>query len=229
MNDAAIGGKVAVDLPDGKNLVGAFYQPRGVVADVSTLRTLPGRAFAEGFAEVIKHAWILDPELLAELEARPDAYQPHSDVELLADVTARSARLKALIVSSDPEERGLRAILNYGHTIGHAIEATTGYTEFLHGEAVAIGMMGAARIANGLGLIDEELVARHGDLLRGFGLPIASSSIDVERVMGAMLLDKKVEQGKLRFVLLEGIGQPVVRDDVPENLVRSVVRDLARG
>ena len=229
MNDAAIGGKVAVDLPDGKNLVGAFYQPRGVVADVSTLRTLPGRAFAEGFAEVIKHAWILDPELLAELEARPDAYQPHSDVELLADVTARSARLKALIVSSDPQERGLRAILNYGHTIGHAIEATTGYSEFLHGEAVAIGMMGAARIAHGLGLIDEELVARHGDLLRGFGLPTASSSIDVERVMGAMLLDKKVEQGRLRFVLLEGVGRPMVRGDVPEDLVRSVVRDLARG
>ncbi len=229
MNDAAIGGKVAVDLPDGKNLVGAFYQPRGVVSDVSTLRTLPGRAFAEGFAEVIKHAWILDPELLGELEARPDAYQPHSDVEVLADVTARSARLKALIVSSDPEERGLRAILNYGHTIGHAIEATTGYTEFLHGEAVGIGMMGAARIAHGLGLIDEELVARHGDLLRGFGLPIGSSSIDVERVMGAMLLDKKVEQGQLRFVLLEGVGRPVVRGDVPEDLVRSVVRDLARG
>ena len=229
MNDAAIGGKVAIDLPDGKNLVGAFYQPRAVIADVSTLRTLPKRAFAEGFAEVIKHAWILDPELLAELEARPDAYQPHSDPELLADVTGRSARLKALIVSSDPEERGLRTILNYGHTIGHAIEATTGFTEFLHGEAVAIGMMGAARIAHGLGLIDEELVARHGDLLRAFGLPTASTSIDVERVLGAMLLDKKVERGQLRFVLLEGVGQPVVRADVPENLVRSVVRDLARG
>ncbi|MDA0352574.1 MAG: 3-dehydroquinate synthase [Chloroflexi bacterium] len=229
MNDAAIGGKVAVDLPDGKNLVGAFHQPRGVVADVSTLRTLPGRAFAEGFAEVIKHAWILDPELLAELEARPDSYQPHSEVELLVDVTARSARLKALIVSSDPEERGLRAILNYGHTIGHAIEATTGFSEFLHGEAVAIGMMGAARIAHGLGLIDEELVARHGDVLRGFGLPTASSSIDVERVLGAMMLDKKVEQGRLHFVLLEGVGKPVVRSDVPETLVRSVLRDLARG
>ena len=229
MNDAAIGGKVAVDLPDGKNLVGAFYQPRAVIADVSTLRTLPGRAFAEGFAEVIKHAWILDPELLAELETRPDAYQPHSDVELLAEVTARSARLKALIVSSDPEERGLRSILNYGHTVGHAIESTTGYTEFLHGEAVSIGMMAAARIAHGLGMIDEELVARHGDLLRAFGLPTASTSIDVERVLGAMLLDKKVEQGQLRFVLLEGAGKPVVRSDVPESLVRSVVRDLARG
>ncbi len=229
MNDAAIGGKVAVDLPDGKNLVGAFYQPRAVIADVSTLRTLPGRAFAEGFAEVIKHAWILDPELLAELETRPDAYQPHSDVELLAEVTARSARLKALIVSSDPEERGLRSILNYGHTVGHAIESTTGYTEFLHGEAVSIGMMAAARIAHGLGVIDEELVARHGDLLRAFGLPTASTSIDVERVLGAMLLDKKVEQGQLRFVLLEGAGKPVVRSDVPESLVRSVVRDLARG
>ena len=229
MNDAAIGGKVAVDLPDGKNLVGAFYQPRAVIADVSTLRTLPDRAFSEGFAEVIKHAWILDPELLSELEAKPDSYRPHSEIEVLTDVTTRSARLKALIVSSDPAERGLRAILNYGHTIGHAIEATTGFSEFLHGEAVAIGMMGAARIANGLGMIDEELVARHGDLLRGFGLPTTSSSIDVQRVLDAMLLDKKVERGQLKFVLLNGVAQPVVRSDVPEDLVRSVLRDLARG
>jgi len=229
MNDAAIGGKVAVDLPTGKNLVGAFYQPRAVVADVSTLRTLPARSFNEGFAEVLKHGFILDGGLLGELESRPDSYQPHSDMERLIDVTARSARLKALVVSSDPQERGLRAILNYGHTIGHAIEATTGYTEYLHGEAVAIGMMGAARIAHGLGLIDEELVARHGDILRSFTLPTAASGIDVERVLEAMRLDKKVQQGQLRFVLLHGVGQPVVHADVPEDLVRSVLRDLAHG
>ena len=229
MNDAAIGGKVAVDLPDGKNLAGSFYQPKAVIADVSTLRTLPRRVFAEGFAEIIKHAWILDSELLVELESQPTHYQPYSDLEDLEAVTTRSARLKALVVSSDPKEYGLRAILNYGHTVGHAIESTTGFTEFLHGEAVAIGMMAAARISNGMGMISEELVARHGDLLRSFGLPVASTSIDVDRVLEAMRLDKKVEQGKLRFVLLEDIAQPVVRSDVPEELVRKVLHDLARG
>lgn len=229
MNDAAIGGKVAVDLPNGKNLAGSFYQPKAVIADVSTLRTLPQRVFAEGFAEIIKHAWILDSELLVELESQPNHYRPHSDLEDLVEVTTRSARLKALVVSSDPEEHGLRTILNYGHTVGHAIESTTGFTEFLHGEAVSIGMMAAARISNGMGMISEELVARHGDLLRSFGLPVASTSIDVDRVLEAMLLDKKVEQGKLRFVLLEDVGQPVVRSDVPEELVRKVLHDLARG
>jgi len=196
---------------------------------VSTLRTLPRRVFAEGFAEIIKHSWILDSELLVELESQPTHYQPYSDLEDLEAVTTRSARLKALVVSSDPKEYGLRAILNYGHTVGHAIESTTGFTEFLHGEAVAIGMMAAARISNGMGMISEELVARHGDLLRSFGLPVASTSIDVDRVLEAMRLDKKVEQGKLRFVLLEDIAQPVVRSDVPEELVRKVLHDLARG
>ncbi len=229
MNDAAIGGKVAVDLPSGKNLVGAFHQPRAVISDVATLRTLPGRSFNEGFGEVIKHGFILDPELLADLETQPDAYQPHSDVERLADITARSSRLKALVVSSDPKEQGLRGILNYGHTIGHAIEAVTGFSEYLHGEAVAIGMMGAARIAHDLGMIDDELLARHGDILRAFTLPTAAPGLDVQRVLEAMLMDKKVVQGKLRFVLLEGVGRPVVQDDVPEDLVRRVLRELAAG
>ncbi len=229
MNDAAIGGKVAVDLPNGKNLVGAFHQPKAVISDVVTLRTLPRRSFNEGFGEVIKHGLILDPELLADLESQPDAYQPHSDVELLADITARSSRLKALIVSSDPEEQGLRAILNYGHTIGHAIETVTGFSEYLHGEAVAIGMMGAARISYSLGMIDGELLARHGDILRSFTLPTAAPGLDVQRVLDAMLMDKKVVQGELRFVLLEGVGHPVVQGDVPEDLVRHVLRELAAG
>ncbi|MSQ41822.1 MAG: 3-dehydroquinate synthase [Dehalococcoidia bacterium] len=227
MNDAAIGGKVAVDLPAGKNLVGAFHQPRAVIADISTLRTLPRRAYLEGFAEVIKHALILDPPLLGELErhvARLTADDP--DPELLACVTARSARLKALIVSSDPYEHGLRAILNYGHTVGHALETAGAYRHHLHGEAVAVGMMAAARIAERMGLIDEALVQRHSEVLRAYGLPLAASGVRPEAVLAAMRLDKKVQAGRQRFVLLDDAGRATVRDDVPAALVEDVVRGL---
>jgi 3-dehydroquinate synthase len=230
MNDAAIGGKTAVDLPSGKNLVGAFYQPRAVISDVQTLHTLPRRAYLEGFAEVIKHAFILDPALLELLERERDrltAGEP--DLELLAAVIARSSRLKALVVSSDPTERGLRAILNYGHTIGHGIEAAGRYSEYLHGEAVSVGMMGAARIGVELGLIDTALAERHRELLQSYGLPLAAPEANAERVLEAMRLDKKVERGRHRFVLLEGVGRTVVRDDVPAELVERVVRELVRA
>ena len=227
MNDAAIGGKVGVDLPAGKNLVGAFHQPRAVVADIDTLASLPRRAVVEGFAEVIKHALILDPPLLAELERHAGALTgAAADVELLTRVTARSARLKALIVSTDPLERGLRAILNYGHTIGHAVETVGGYSDFLHGEAVSVGMMGAARIAERLGLIDDDMVARQADVLRAFGLPLTASGLHPGEVLQAMKLDKKVEHGRQRFVLLQAPGRAIVRDDVPPELVEETVRAL---
>ena len=227
MNDAAIGGKVAVDLPAGKNLVGAFYHPRAVIADTETLATLPRRALLEGFAEVVKHALILDAALLAELERHAGALTASTpDAELLAAVTARSARLKALIVSTDPRERGLRQILNYGHTIGHAIETVTGYGDYLHGEAVSVGMMGAARIGERMGLFDGDLVARQADVLRAFGLPLSAAGLSPGELMNAMRLDKKVEGGRLRLVLLESLGRAVVRDDVPEELIEEVVRGL---
>lgn len=230
MNDASIGGKVGVDLPSGKNLIGAFYQPQAVIADVDTLATLPRRSYAEGFAEMIKHALILDPALLATLEREAAGLASASpDWELLTDVTARSMRLKALIVSTDPREQGLRAILNYGHTIGHALEAATGYGEFLHGEAVAIGMIGAARIAQRLGLVEPELVDRHSDLLRSFGLPTSASRIDAGAVLNAMRMDKKVERGRQRFVVLEAIGRATVRDDVTREDTEAVVRSLIDG
>jgi 3-dehydroquinate synthase len=230
MNDAAIGGKVAIDLPEGKNLVGAFHQPAAVLSDVDVLATLPRRSYIEGFAEVIKHALILDPGLLEILEthARSLATQ-EADPALLADVIARSSRLKALIVSSDPEEHGIRAILNYGHTIGHAIESTTGYSEYMHGEAVSIGMMGAARIAQELGMIDQALVNRQADVLRSFGLPLVAPGINTTAALDAMTRDKKVERGQMRFVLLEGVGRTVVRSDVPRDLVVSTVQALGRG
>ena len=227
MNDAAIGGKVAVDLPAGKNLVGAFHQPRAVIADTETLSTLPRRAFVEGLAEVVKHALILDPALLTELEQHAAALAAGTpDIELITRVTERSVRLKALVVSADPLERGLRSILNYGHTIGHAIEAATGYKQFLHGEAVAVGMMGAARIASRMGLMDDELVERQAEALRGLGLPLSAPGVDAHEVMGAMRLDKKVKDGRLRFVLLESVGRAALHDDVAEELVEEVVRGL---
>jgi shikimate kinase / 3-dehydroquinate synthase len=230
MNDAAIGGKTAVDLPAGKNLVGAFYQPRAVISDVGTLRTLPRRAYLEGFAEVIKHGFILDPGLLDLLEReRGTLAGSDPDVELLAGVIARSSRLKALVVSSDPQERGLRAILNYGHTVGHAVEAAGGYAEYLHGEAVAVGMMAAARIGAEMGLIDAALVDRHADLLRAYGLPTTAQGLSAERVLEAMRLDKKVERGQHRFVLLEAPGRAVVRNDVPAEVVERAVHDAVRG
>jgi 3-dehydroquinate synthase len=227
MNDAAIGGKAAVDLPAGKNLVGAFHQPRAVLADIETLATMPHRALLEGFAEVIKHALILDPELLALLEQHAgELTSTDPDPDLLTQVTARSVRLKALVVSSDPQEQGLRATLNYGHTIGHAIEAITGYREYLHGEAVSIGMMGAARISERMGLISEEIVARQADLLRAFGLPLQASGLSAQAVMDAMLLDKKVQRGRPRFILLQSIGRAVVSDQMEERIVEEAVRGL---
>lgn len=230
MNDAAIGGKVAVDLAAGKNLVGAFHQPTAVVSDIDTLRTLPKRSFIEGFGEIIKHGLILDPVLLRVLEENAAGLSSGDpDWDLVAYVTARSARIKALVVSSDPTEQGLRAVLNYGHTIGHAIEQVTGYTDYLHGEAVSIGMMGAARIGVELGLIDEELLNRQADLLRAFGLPLVAPGLAMTVIMDAMQRDKKVVQGKQRFVLLEEIGRPVVRGDVPAEVVQRAVASVVRG
>ena len=227
MNDAAIGGKVAVDLPAGKNLVGAFHQPKAVIADIETLSTLPRRALIEGFAEVIKHALILDPELLKLLQGSAAALTRNSpDLDLLTEVTVRSVRLKALIVSSDPTERGLRAILNYGHTIGHAIETVTGYSDYLHGEAVSIGMMGAARIAQRIGLIGEDFVTSQADVLRSFGLPLQAQGLASMAILDATRMDKKVRGGRARFVLLEAVGRAVVRDDVPDDVVEEAVRGL---
>ena len=231
MNDAAIGGKVAVDLPAGKNLVGAFYQPRAVIADTDTLRTLPRRSYVEGFGEVIKHGLILDPSLFHDLERHAGSLSTNNaDPELLAAIFARSARLKALIVSTDPLERGIRAILNYGHTIGHGIETATAFasSEYLHGEAVSIGMMAAARIAVRLGLHDEELLARQADVLRAFGLPLAAPGVDATAILEAMKMDKKVEGGRMRFILLEALGRATVRGDVPQDLVAEVVRGVVR-
>ena len=231
MVDAAIGGKVAIDLPSGKNLVGAFYQPRAVLADAATLATLPQRELRSGFAEVIKHGFIRDPEMLDLLERNVDAlldpaagaHDEHRR-ELLVDTIVRNQAIKAAVVSADERESDLRAILNYGHTLGHAIEATTGYSAVLHGEAVAMGMVAVAEMGCALGLIDEALVRRHRKLIERFGLPTRSpGGLKRSELVEAMSRDKKVVGGKQAWVLLESLGAPIVRNDVPADVVADAI------
>jgi len=228
MVDSAIGGKVAVNHPQGKNLIGAFYQPRLVVADTQTLTTLPKRELVSGWAEIVKHAMIRDPRLLELLEQEWDVLLSLDSV-IISEVVARSAAIKARIVSEDEKERGIRIILNYGHTIAHGLEAATNYERFLHGEAVAIGMMGAAIISNEVGLLSREVAERQEALLRRFGLPTTFFGIDIDRILQATELDKKVKGKNMRWVLLRGIGQPVVRDDIAPEVAVSVIRKLSQG
>jgi 3-dehydroquinate synthase len=228
MVDASIGGKVAVNQRQAKNLIGAFYQPRLVFADVSMLLTLPGRELTSGWAEVVKHALILDPVLLTTLEERADelrALQP----DVTTQVVRRSMMLKAQVVGEDERETtGRRSILNYGHTVGHALEAAAGYGALLHGEAVALGMVAAAEIGRRLGLTPPPLVERQQALLARFGLIREARGIDIDRVLAAMSLDKKVVGKDVRWVLLEDVGQPVLRTDVPASLVRQVAGELLK-
>jgi 3-dehydroquinate synthase len=228
MVDSSIGGKVAVNHPQGKNLIGAFYQPRLVIADTQALTTLPGRELVSGWAEVIKHAMIRDPRLLELLEQRAEGLLTQERMAI-SDVVARSAAIKAKIVSEDEKEQGIRIILNYGHTIAHGLETATNYERFIHGEAVAIGMMGAAMISREVGLLFQEVVDRQKALLERFGLPTTFSGVDIGRILQAMELDKKVKGKKIRWVLLSGIGQPVVRDDISREVATSVIRKLQQS
>ena len=226
MVDASIGGKVAINLPAAKNLVGAFYQPRGVFADASALSTLGKRELAEGWAEAIKHGFILDAELVDVFEEHAEALMD-VDPEISAEIIRRSMAIKADVVSQDERETlGIRILLNYGHTIGHALESSTEYGRFLHGEGVSVGMMGAARMAAEMGLMSPAIVDRQQRLLERFSLPISAPGVPAEDVLTAMSLDKKVQSGTNRWVMLEDVGRSVVRQDVPWELVERTVRDL---
>ena len=225
MVDSSIGGKVAVNHPQGKNLIGAFYQPRLVISDTQVLTTLPRREMVSGWAEVIKHAMIRDPRLLELLEQRAEGLLT-LERAVTSDVVARSAAIKAKIVSEDEKEQGIRIILNYGHTIAHGLETATNYERFLHGEAVSIGMMGAAMLSRDVGLLFQEVVDRQKALLERLGLPTTFSGVDIERLLQATELEKKVRGKKVRWVLLRGIGQPVVRDDVHREVAVSVIKKL---
>ncbi|HJQ80088.1 MAG TPA: 3-dehydroquinate synthase [Lacipirellulaceae bacterium] len=199
--DSSVGGKVGVNLPGGKNMVGAFWQPRGVVIDVDVLDTLPQREYRAGLAEVVKYGVIQDAEFFAFLEANVEPINSR-DHAVLTSIIERCCRLKADVVEQDErEETGLRAILNYGHTFGHAFEAATGYEELLHGEGVAIGMMCAARLAQRLGRVDAAFVERQRALLQAFGLPLTVPDVASDELIELMYRDKKVDRGKLRFVL----------------------------
>lgn len=204
--DASVGGKTAIDLPEGKNLVGAFYQPRWVVADVGTLATLPARELRAGLAEVIKYGVIADADLFDFLERERDAILA-GDPERLSEIVWRSCGIKADVVRQDEREGGLRAILNYGHTLGHAVEALAGYANLLHGECVAIGMEAAARLAERLGRLDPEAVSRQRRLLEAYGLPVhLPAGQEVGAILAAMQWDKKTVGDEIRFVLPTRIG-----------------------
>ncbi len=228
MVDASIGGKVAVDLPQGKNLVGAFYQPRLVLADVQCLTTQSRRGLAEGWAEAIKHGLILDAGLFETFEQHAEellALEP----EITTQVIRRSMAIKAQVVTEDERETlGRRILLNYGHTIGHALEAATGYGQYLHGEAVSVGMMGAARISQRMGLLEESVVERQRRVLERMGLPLACPGVDRQALLAAMALDKKTAGRAIRWVLLEGLGRAMVRRDVPQELVLETLEVLTR-
>ncbi len=219
MVDAAIGGKTGVDHAIGKNLVGAFAQPRLVLTDPALLATLPPRHLHGGLAELVKHGFILDEELVRLLEDRA------GDPTNLAteDLIARSTAIKARVVSDDEREAGARTLLNYGHTIGHGIEAAAGFSGYLHGEAVAIGMHAAGRIACEVGLLPVAALGRQQDLLLACGLPQRAEGVDREAVVGAMRSDKKVRAGAISWVLLERIGQAAVHRDIPDEAVEAAL------
>ena len=225
MTDASVGGKTAVNHPKAKNLIGAFYQPRLVLADVQALTTLSERELTSGWAEVIKHGLVLDGELNAFLLKNANKLVK-LEPEATTEAVRRSVAVKARIVSEDEKEQGRRILLNYGHTIGHGLEAATDYGRFLHGEAVSLGMVGAAMLSNALGALSPEVVKQHRDTLKTFGLPVSCSGVDVKGVLKAMELDKKVKGKAVRWVLLEGIGEPVIRQDVPKQVVAKVLQEL---
>ncbi len=228
--DSSVGGKVGVNHPHAKNLIGAFYQPRGVFIDTATITTLPERDYRSGLAEVIKYGVILDAEFFEFLESHVQSLVDR-DPATLRHVIARCCQLKADVVEQDERETtGLRAVLNYGHTFAHAFEALCGYGELLHGEAVAIGMNYAARLAETRNLIGPDLLPRQTKLLQDVGLPTAlpqSSALQSDEILERMRLDKKSVSGQLRFILPTRLGSVQLFDDVPEPDVVSVLEELA--
>ncbi len=226
--DSSIGGKTAVDLTTGKNLVGAFHQPRAVISDVATLATLPPAEMRSGLGEIVKHACCFDAELFEFISARRNEILA-ADPAVLEYMVARNCQIKAEVVQEDPHEKGLRAVLNYGHTIGHALERAAGEWDLRHGEVVAIGIVGEARVAQWLGLADEETVERQVAVLEACGLPTGAAGVDLDRALEALRLDKKIVAGRLRMPLVPEIGSFKIVEDaslaVVERGLQSVLLD----
>jgi 3-dehydroquinate synthase len=225
--DSSVGGKVGINHPSAKNIIGAFHQPAGVWIDLQTLGSLPDRELRCGLAEVVKYGMILDGAFFASLEREVDAIMSR-DPGALTRIVVTSCRLKADIVTRDErEETGVRAVLNFGHTVGHAIESVAGYNGlYRHGEAVAVGMVAEARIAERLGWISADAVDRLSRLLARFGLPTSAPGLDGDRLIAAMTRDKKNRDGQIRFVLPRSIGQVELTDAAGLDDVRAVVATL---
>ncbi|MDN0084107.1 3-dehydroquinate synthase [Crenobacter sp. SG2305] len=221
--DSSVGGKTAINHPLGKNMIGAFYQPKAVIADMALLDTLPDRELSAGLAEVIKYGLLGDADFLAWLEQNMAKLRAR-DPEALAYAVKRSCEMKADIVGQDEKEQGVRALLNLGHTFGHAIEAGLGYGAWLHGEAVAAGMVLAADLSHELGWLTADDVARTVRLIEAAGLPAKAPNLGADAWVSHMSHDKKVESGRLRFVLLHSLGQAVIADDVPKAKLGAVLR-----
>ena len=223
--DSSVGGKTAINHPLGKNMIGAFYQPLAVVCDLQVLATLPARELSAGLAEVIKYGPIHDMAFFDWIEAHIDALRA-CEPAALAHAVERSCQIKADVVGQDERESGLRAILNFGHTFGHAIEAGLGYGAWLHGEAVGAGMVMAAELSRELGGVDAAFVQRLTALIRRAGLPVRGAVLDTQdnagRYLQLMRVDKKAERGEIRFVLIDGPGRAAVRA-APDALVRQVI------
>jgi 3-dehydroquinate synthase len=222
--DSSVGGKVAVNHPLGKNLIGAFYQPRIVLIEPNMLDSLPEREFATGLAELIKHGIIGDSRLFAELQQNDKAIW-EKDPVMLTRLVSRSCRIKADVVQQDEREASLRMILNFGHTIGHAIERAANY-KYSHGEAVAIGMHGAARISRDCGLCSQQTVDQVCDILTKYCLPLKVQGCTVRQLEAYLMRDKKTINGKINWVLLNSIGSAVVKNDIPEHIVTKALSQI---
>jgi 3-dehydroquinate synthase len=222
--DSSVGGKTGVNHSGGKNLIGAFYQPLGVITDIDTLTTLPDRELRAGLAEVIKYGCVWDPLLFDWLD-RNIANLLARDVDALTYAIGRSCEIKATVVARDEREQNLRAILNFGHTFGHAIEAATAYETYLHGEAVGLGMLIAANLSHRLGLIDVVIKDRVRESLRKTGLPIEPPRVGAAKILELMQMDKKVLAGSVRLVLLEKLGRAIVTSDYARTALDAVLAE----
>ena len=233
--DSSIGGKTSVNHPKAKNLIGVFYQPIFVYADVETLTTLPQKEISTGLAEVIKYGVIQDEDFFKFLETNAHhlntkAFEDNDTLKAALKVwqtiVTESCKIKAKIVEQDEKEKGLRMILNYGHTIGHAIETLTRYSRYNHGEAVSIGMVAAAKISHALEMMDEKSLLRIKNLLEKLKLPTSTDGLNASRIIEILKVDKKIREGKIKFVLPKSIGKVEVKDDVPLAVVRRVLKEI---
>jgi len=226
--DSSVGGKVAVNHPLEKNLIGAFYQPKLVFTDINTLHTLPERELKAGLAEVVKYGVIWEEDFFSYLEENLD-YIKSLHPEIIKYIVHKSCLIKGEVVEKDEKEEDLRAILNYGHTIGHAVESLTNYTAYKHGEGVAMGMVSAANLSQAMGLLKQEDSKRIQGLLEAIGLPVNLPALDLEEIIAALAHDKKVVSDKLRFVLPTEIGRVVITEQISLEALRKVILEQMGG